>query len=258
MSINQMGTLAWGRREGRYSRGRLTRLERLALVRNMAHLQLIELGDLFRRRLGLLQPERALLEELLPKKTALVDDALSLAKETHAEALLHHSWRTYLFGALLGRHAGLNYDPELLFASCILHDLGISSDRDTHPEECCFAVSGAERACSHLAAKGHDTDKVNRIGDAMALHLNAYVSSRLHGAEAHLVSRGAVCDLFGAGVRRLAGASVDEIMLRHPREGVVDALGFETFRHLPGTRAAVMTALAGGNAPKTPLDRYGS
>ncbi|WP_235865846.1 HD domain-containing protein [Pseudovibrio exalbescens] len=253
----QMGTMAWGRRKGRYSLGRLAPGERVALLANMARLQLVEAGDLFRANLGFLKPEEAFLEELLPKESPLMRDALSFARETHSEALLHHSWRTFLFGALLGHHKGLSYDGELLFAACILHDTGLAFDRSTHPEDCCFAISGAERACSHLIDKGHGVEKAQKVGDAISLHLNAYVSSRLHGAEAHLVSRGAVCDLFGTGLRRLSPRSVDKIMERHPRRGAMNALGFGQIQHLPGTRPALMTALSGGKAPKTRLDRFG-
>ncbi|KZL02839.1 MULTISPECIES: HD domain-containing protein [unclassified Pseudovibrio] len=252
-----MGSLNWGHRDGAYSKGRLTPLEHLTLVGNLVRTQLVELGDSVKDRLGLLAPVSSELEALLPVETGLVRDSLDFAVETHDARLLHHSWRTYLFGVLLGEYAGVPFDRELLFSAAILHDSGLINNRETHVHECCFAISGAEVACNHLSSCGHDADTVHRVGDAIALHLNAYVSARAHGGEAYLVNRGAMCDLFGAGHRRLAKSSVDEIMHKHPREGVIEALEFETARHLKGTRPYVLTKLTGGKAPKTAFDIYG-
>ena len=56
----------------------------------------------------------------MPPQTALVEDALQLATETHRDALLFHSWRTYLFGSLIAAHERLDHDPALFFAAAIL------------------------------------------------------------------------------------------------------------------------------------------
>ncbi len=105
-SAQVMGSLNWGMREGAYSKGRLTPLEHLKLVGNLARTQLIELGDGLKDRLGLLQPLSVELEALLPANTTLVRDSLDFSVETHDTRLLHHSWRTYLFGVLLGGVCG--------------------------------------------------------------------------------------------------------------------------------------------------------
>ncbi len=143
----------------------------------------------------------------------------------------------------------MSFDRELLFSAAILHDSGLINNREIHVHECCFAISGAEVACHHLSACGHDSDTVHMVGDAIALHLNAYVSARAHGGQCM------IC--LGAGHRRLAKSSVDEIMQKHPRDGVIEALEFETADHLKGTRPYVLTKLTGGKAPKTAFDIYG-
>lgn len=58
-----------------------------------------------------------------------------------------------------------------------------------------------------------------------------------------------MCDLFGASRRRLPQDNLVEGVRRHPREGTIEGLQFETVVHPAGTRPAVMTRLAGGKAP---------
>ncbi|WP_367718095.1 HD domain-containing protein [Nitratireductor sp. GISD-1A_MAKvit] len=243
-----MGTLEWGQGTA----GELKRSEKIRLVGNLAFVQVRAAIDALRHRLGLLSPAPLELDALLPGKTALVEDALQLASETHDDALLFHSWRTYLFGVLIASHERLTYDPSLFFAAAILHDIGLTDGHEPHLCSRCFALSGGERVRDHLHARGHGP-VAQKVGDAIALHLNGWVSARAHGAEAHLVSRGAVCDLFGAGRRRIAPANLAEVLQRFPRDGVIEALQFETADHKKGTRPAVMTGLSGGKAPAEPF-----
>lgn len=250
-NTRMMGTLAWG--EG--NSGALGTIEKAHLVGNLAFVQVREVIDGARQRLGLLRPKPIPLDEFLPPETSLAQDALLFAEQSHDQALLFHSWRTYLFGAMLAAHEKIEYDRSLFFASAILHDVGLTSDHTPHLCERCFALSGGERAKNYLQSKGHSAAVSNKVGDAIALHLNAWVSKRQHGAEAHLVSRGAVCDLFGAGRRRIARHNLTGILARYPRDGVIEALQFETADHCKGTRPAIMTGLSGGKAPPDPFRR---
>ncbi len=244
-----MGSLAWG--EG--AAGCMTTLETVGLVGNLMQAQVRGAVDAARSALGLLRPSEAAIEALAPPQTSLVQDALALAEETHEAALLHHSWRTYLFGVLFAQHERITYDRSLLFAAAILHDLGLT--RGHEPSLCkrCFALSGGERAQRYLDACGHPPEVGRKVGDAIALHLNGWVSRRLHGAEAQLVSRGAFCDLFGVGRRRVATPTLKAVLVAHPRAGVMEALQFETAQHHRGTRPAVMTAMSGRKAPRDPF-----
>ena len=244
-----MGTLVWG--QG--SAGELGYGEKFRLIGSLAYVQVREAVDAIRHGAGFLRPSEIALDDLLPPETALVEDAVSLAEETHEQALLFHSWRTYLFGALLAAHEKIEYDRPLLFAAAILHDIGLTEGHEPSLCKRCFALSGGERVRDYLRQNGHPAEVGQKVGDAIALHLNAWVSKRRHGAEAHLVSRGAFCDLFGTGRRRLAQTSLTQILQRFPRAGVIEALQFETADHRKGTRAAFMTGLAGGKAPADPF-----
>ncbi|NHF72587.1 HD domain-containing protein [Paracoccus xiamenensis] len=244
-----MGSLDWGAG----GRGALVWNEKLRLLGNLILVKAADSWDRVTETLGLLRPEWTDTEVLLPPMNALTADALALAEETHAPALLAHSWRTYLFGALLARHERIDFDPSLFFAAAILHDLGLTESHKPELCQACFALSGGERVRDHLHSRGHSQATARKIGDAISLHLNGRVSRYRHGAEAHLVSRGANCDLFGAGRRRISRVNLIEIHELHPRDGVLDALRFESARHLRHTRAQVMTALSKGKRLPEPF-----
>src|ERR1700686_4234836 len=65
--------------------------------------------------------------------------------------LFHHSSRVYYFGALAGKHRGLKFDPELLYAGAMFHDMGLTP-RHSSPNER-FEVDGANAARNFL--RGH-------------------------------------------------------------------------------------------------------
>ena len=51
---------------------------------------------------------------------------------TETPSIANHSVRSYLYARLVGSHRGLvaerDYDPELLFFACVLHDIGLTED----------------------------------------------------------------------------------------------------------------------------------
>lgn len=243
-----MGSLQWGRS----SQGRLNAIQTARLVANMAMLQVREMLDTARYGLRLGKPRAIGLQTLAPPDNLLVSDCLALAVATHDPRLLAHSWRTYYLGRLLGVQEGITHDASLLFASAILHDLGLTDGHVPSLSQACFACSGGQRVHQYLCDKGHAQTISQQVGDAIALHLNAWVSKRHHGAHAHLLARGAVCDLFGFSRRRIAKSDLSSLLHQFPREGVMQVLQFETAHHLPGTRAYVMTRLSGGRAPADP------
>lgn len=242
------GTLAWGE----VSNGVLNKREAAGMVARLGFVQAREAKDRMARALGLLTPSPVELDDLSPAPSALVRDALAYAEETHGAALLRHSWRTFYLGALIARQEGVATDHEILFAASILHDVGLTDTHTVPLSACCFAVSGGLRARDHLRTCGHHHN-AEAVGDAIALHLNLHVSRRLHGAEAYLLSRGAVCDLFGAGRHRVDESTLQKLFARFPRDGVIEALQFETADHVDGSRASLLTSLSGKKAPRTPF-----
>ncbi|MEP4769778.1 MAG: phosphohydrolase [Roseibium sp.] len=240
-----MGTIAWGKRRGAFSKGRLTRIEKGQVLMNLGRMSALQALDVVLDKAGLINAYGADLDGLLPPETALVRDSLDFAEETQGLDLMRHSWRTYYWAMLLGGYRHLVIDREILFSAAILHDLGLAKDRPVHPGTCCFVVHGAERCKNHLVSKGHDRARVRQIADAIGLHLNGYVSKRIHGAEAHLLSRGAMCDVFGLGKLRVEKYNRDEVYALQPVGDLKSALEIKTNHHLAGTRADFLINLSG-------------
>jgi hypothetical protein len=53
----------------------------------------------------------------------LAREITELVRDTESPLLFHHSSRVYYFGALAGKHRGLVFDPELLYAGAMFQEL---------------------------------------------------------------------------------------------------------------------------------------
>lgn len=244
MTTSVMGSLAWAERSSPNDRGQVTAREKGQLLLNMAWTGVVEGTDRLRGLFGSMVPVARELDDMIPPDTQLVRDSLALASSVQVEALTEHCWRTYFYGVLLGEFRGLTFDRSLLFSAAILHDIGLAKDRPVSPCDCCFAVAGAWRARQHLISCGHASDIADDVAEAISLHLNAYVSARWHGAVAHLVNRGAMCDVFGFGRQRVARLTRAKLVERHPVAGLADALEIRTTSHLRRSRAAFLSRFA--------------
>src|SRR5271163_1942549 len=71
-----------------------------------------------------------------------------LVRDNESPLLFHHSSRVYYFGALSGKHRGLSFDPELLYAGAMFHDLGLTAEYSSAQER--FEVDGANAARDFL------------------------------------------------------------------------------------------------------------
>ena len=91
----------------------------------------------------------------------LAREITELVRDTESPLLFHHSSRVYYWGALAGKHRGLKFDPELLYAGAMFHDMGLTHQHSSHTER--FEVDGANVARdflrSHRIAQ-HDIDTV--------------------------------------------------------------------------------------------------
>jgi hypothetical protein len=128
-------------------------------------------------------------------RTALAEQAAHFAREVIPQPIFNHSMRTYLYGRFLGEQPGLqtgrDYDDELLFLGCVLHDAGLGGAGNG---EQTFDVDGADLAAGWLTERGVAADRVDVVWDAIALHLNFEVASRKR-PEIALVTAGAGYDL---------------------------------------------------------------
>ena len=56
----------------------------------------------------------------------LAREITELVRDTETPLLFHHSSRVYYWGALAGKRRGLRFDPELLYAGAMFHDMGLT------------------------------------------------------------------------------------------------------------------------------------
>jgi hypothetical protein len=105
--------------------------------------------------------------------TMIAREAEALSTEVYTQALLNHCLRSYALGTILAQRDGLEHDPELLYVTCLLHDLGVSDRyRDTVAGQSCFAATGATVAREWSRGHGWREPRCTALADAICQHLN--------------------------------------------------------------------------------------
>src|SRR5260370_13543236 len=82
----------------------------------------------------------------------LAGKVTELVRDTEPPLLFHHSSRVYYWGALTGKRRGLRFDPELLYAGAMFHDMGLTPAHATAHDR--FEVDGANVARDFLPRHG--------------------------------------------------------------------------------------------------------
>jgi hypothetical protein len=136
-------------------------------------------------------------EEIVLPDGPVAASALAAVRESESEPVANHSIRSFLFAELLADHEGAttdsDYDRELLFAACVMHDLGTGS-RATGEQR--FEVDGADLAAEILTAEGVGAADVDRVWEAIAIHTSAGIAER-RGLLAYLTRGGVGIDFGG-------------------------------------------------------------
>src|SRR5258705_7734034 len=135
--------------------------------------------------------------------TALVRDAIDLARSSSEPYLFNHVMRSWLFGILLSEDVKPSPDPELLAVSTVLHDLGLT---DRYMAEERFEVDGANAARAFMKERGISTQQMQLVWDAIALHTTRSIA--LHKEpEVATTHSGIAVDAIGVGLDRIPIAS---------------------------------------------------
>lgn len=147
--------------------------------------------------------------------SSLARDITQLIRDTESEMLFQHSRRVYLWGALLGRRRGLAFDPELLYAAAMFHDVGITPHY--HDSRLRFEVDGANAARDFLRARGIAEREIEKVWLAIALHTTPGIPEHMH-PEIALVQAGAGLDMTGRGLDDLTAQERAVVASACPRE----------------------------------------
>jgi len=149
--------------------------------------------------------------------------AVDYVRSCESEPIANHSIRSYLFAVLLAEHEGLkagtDFDTDLLFYACVLHDLGTSPSA---PGKQRFEVEGADLAVEFLTGHGYGVRETDPVWEAIALHTSPGIAER-RGVLAYLTRWGVGAD-FGSGVDFVTDAQGKAAHRRYPRLNMVATL----------------------------------
>lgn len=163
-------------------------------------------------------------EQLGLPDTSLTRNAYTYSEQATAAFIHHHSVRSYVFARAhaqnQGLHAGGDYDDELLFISCVLHDIGLSEKGNGDQR---FEVDGADTAAAFLREQGVDERRIAIAWDAIALHTSAGIAAR-KGTEVALAQAGISTDILGARRESLPAGLADDVHALLPRLDLAYAL----------------------------------
>jgi hypothetical protein len=151
--------------------------------------------------------------------TPLAAAALALATTHEIPSVLNHSIRTHTYALLHAERAGItDFDPELLYVSCVLHDIG-ASDAFDGPQR--FEVEAADVAADLVRAHGRPEADADQVWQGIALHTSPGIAER----------RGPVVQLTRLGVRIDFASLVipadvrADVEAKYPRFGLDTELG---------------------------------
>lgn len=148
--------------------------------------------------------------------SAAAKDAEELINETLDPAWVYHSYRTYVWAYILGRHDGLSFDEEVLYVASLVHDVSLA-DSNVAVQPRCFSLGAAERAESLADRAGWSAERQHLISDAITRHINLWIPPK-EAPEAYLLHVGTKLDVVGLRYRDLEPRLVQDVLARYPRE----------------------------------------
>ncbi|MDT0541395.1 HD domain-containing protein [Streptomyces lonegramiae] len=166
----------------------------------------------------------------------LADASLAFVQKAESTSIADHSVRSFLFARLLAeQECCLNdaaYDEKLLFAACVMHDLGLGT---LAAGQARFEVEGADLAASVLTEHGIAAADVDRVWEAIALHSSLGIADRC-GLLTYLTHKGVFTD---AGYfTDLGDAMLQPIYARYPRPADDRFIQNAIVEHAARSRAA--------------------
>jgi hypothetical protein len=145
--------------------------------------------------------------------SALARRARELITDVAAPFLVNHSVRCYAWAVELAGHDGLEFDPEILYASAMLHDIGLVPAYDLGGD---YAVDGAIAAERLAVEAGEPAPRARSIYDAIALHNNETMSPD-PAAEVVLLWDATGVDVTGERFTDIRSAIIPAVLAAYPR-----------------------------------------
>jgi HD superfamily phosphodiesterase len=181
------------------------------------------------------------LAEIRIPDSKLAHEITELVRDTEPPLLFNHSSRVYYWGALAGKHRGLKFDPELLYAGAMFHDMGLTPQHCSPQER--FEVDGANAARDFLLRHRIPQQDIDTVWTAIALHTTPGIPQHMHPVVA-LVTAGVEMDVLGWGYGQYSDAEREAVVRAHPRtthfkEDIIQAF-YDGMKHRPDTTFGTM------------------
>ena len=178
----------------------------------------------------------------IPDST-LAHEVTELVKDTESPLLFHHSSRVYYWGALTGKRRGLHFDPELLYAGAMFHDMGLTPAHASAHER--FEVDSANGARDFLRSHGIPERDIETVWTDIALHTTPGIPQHMHPVIA-LVTAGVEMDVLGIAFSEFTEAEREAVVRAHPRPGrfkeeIIQAF-YDGFHRKPETTFGTVNA----------------
>jgi hypothetical protein len=175
--------------------------------------------------------------------TRLAREITQFVRDTETALLFHHSSRVYYWGALAGKHRGVKFDRELLYAGAMFHDVGLTPAHSSAHER--FEVDGANAARDFLRSQGIDQHDIDTVWTAIALHTTPGIPPHMHPVVA-LVTAGVEMDVLGLKYAEYSDAEREAVVHAHPRteqfkEDIIQAF-YDGMKHRPDTTFGTVNA----------------
>jgi len=166
----------------------------------------------------------------------LAGEITELVRDTAGPLLFHHSSRVYFFGALAGLQRGLKFDPELLYAGAMFHDMGLTPKHSSPDKR--FEVDGANVARDFLSAHKIAQSDIDLVWAAIALHTTPGIPEFMHPVVA-LVTAGVEMDVLGLTYKQYSDETREAVVRAYPRtvhfkEDIIQAF-YDGIKHKPDT-----------------------
>src|ERR1700680_1157457 len=173
----------------------------------------------------------------------LAREVTELARGEASARLFHHSSRVYYWGALTGTRRGLRFDPDLLYAGAMFHDMGLTPKHASAHER--FEVDSANASRNFLRSHGIAEREVETVWTAIALHTTPGIPPHMHPVIA-LVTAGVEMDVLGIAFSEFTEAEREVVVRAHPRpsrfkEEIIQAF-YDGFHHKPETTFGTVNA----------------
>jgi hypothetical protein len=146
--------------------------------------------------------------------TPAAEAALSVATRFCSPALLNHSIRSYLWGAMYGTAHGIAFDDELYYVAAVLHDIGLTEAFDSHRLP--FEEAGGQLAWVFGVAAGWPAERAARVSEIIVLHMRDDVAPA-DDPESHMLQVATSWEVAGRRPEEFSPDARAEILARYPR-----------------------------------------